>query len=612
MNSVRRRTRRWRAVGTASAVSIATLIPGLGLVGMTAAPAHAADPACTTSGLTTTCTYSYTGATQPVLLPDFVRLATFQVVGAAGGRGTDGVGQGGSGGGVTKTLEVRPGSSIAINVGGKGADRNGVGGWNGGGNGAGATTPGGGGGGGASELLVDGQRVLVGGGGGGGGTVRFGEAGTPTPGNGGNGGGAAPGGGAGVGAQGANSARSVFGAYGGGAGTTTPGVGGGASLGFVIGGCSLWVAAYAGPGDPGRANVGGAGGHLSSPQGQACLGPAGWGGGGGGGYQGGGGGGAGVAAGAGGGGGSGFGPAGTINSVGAPGANGVVTVTYQEPVRATWISTGIKTVDNPTVVARLGSERTADIFYLDENHRAVQRTYTNGAPSSAPVTIGYQTWTSGSRLAAVSSGPNRIDLFARGNDDALWQSTFDGQYWSSWVQRTTANQLTSSPTVTSWGPGRLDVFWRDRTSSLSQLSSVDGGRYWVSTRLDASVGSSPTAVSRGPGQIDVLYNGAGGVTSWMHYDHGWDQERVAFNNDRDTIAFVTSPWPDRLNAYYRSHGSLKVNQWSAATSRWVESYVGPALAGPDRTISVAESPLGTLNGLAVMRDESSILFIRAI
>ncbi len=89
---VGRATACWRAVGTASAVSIATLIPGLGLVGMAAAPAHAADPACTTSGLTTTCTFSYTGASQPVLLPDYVSLATFEVVGAAGGRGTDGVG----------------------------------------------------------------------------------------------------------------------------------------------------------------------------------------------------------------------------------------------------------------------------------------------------------------------------------------------------------------------------------------------------------------------------------------------------------------------------------------------------------------------------------------
>ena len=612
MISDRRRTSRWRTAGTASALSIATLVPGLGLTGMAAAPAHAADPACTTSGITTTCTYSYTGTTQPVVLPEFARLVTFQVVGAAGGRGTDGVGQGGVGGGVTKTLEVQPGIPISVNVGGKGADRSGVGGWNGGGNGAGATSPGGGGGGGASELFVGGQKVLVGGGGGGGGTLRFGEAGTPTPGNGGNGGGAAPGGGVGAGGQGANSARSVFGSYGGGAGTAMPGVGGGASLGFAIGGCSLWVAAYAGPGDPGRSNVGGAGGHLSSPQGQPCMGPAGWGGGGGGGYQGGGGGGAGVSAGAGGGGGSGFGPAGTVSSLGAAGADGVVTVTFQEPVRATWTSTGIRTVDNPTVVARGGTERTADIFYVDESRHAVHLTYSNGAPSSAPVTIGNKTWASGSRLAGVSSGPDRIDLFARGDEGALWHSTFNGAYWGPWVQRTAANQLGSSPAVTSRGPGRLDVFWRDHTSSLSQLSSSDDGRSWVATRLDASVFSSPTAVSPRTGQIDVLYNGAELATSWMHFDGGWDRERGAFTKDRDTIAFVTSPGPGRMNAYYRSHGALKVNQWSDVTSRWVELDLGPALGGPDRTISVAESPLGRLNGLAVARDGSSILFVRAI
>ncbi len=217
MNPVRRRTGRWRSIGTASAVSIATLIPGLTLAGIAASPAHAAGPACRTSGITTECVFTYTGASQPLVLPAYVKLATFTVTGAAGGRGTDGLGQGGVGGGVRATLEVQPGTPISINVGGKGADGFGVGGWNGGGNGAGTTTPGGGGGGGASEVLIGGQRALVAGGGGGGGTLRFGEAGTPAPGNGGNGGGAAPGGGAGAGIQGANSTRSVFGSYGGGA-----------------------------------------------------------------------------------------------------------------------------------------------------------------------------------------------------------------------------------------------------------------------------------------------------------------------------------------------------------------------------------------------------------
>ena len=158
-------------VGTASAVSIATLIPGLGLVAMTAAPTHAADPSCVVRGLTITCTFTYTGAAQQWLPPADVTSATFEVVGAAGGRGADGAARGGLGGGATATLDLVGGQAVTINVGGKGADLAGAGGWNGGGNGASRTNPGGGGGGGASEVIVQGARRIVGGGGGGGGTL---------------------------------------------------------------------------------------------------------------------------------------------------------------------------------------------------------------------------------------------------------------------------------------------------------------------------------------------------------------------------------------------------------------------------------------------------------
>ena len=85
MSTTRRPRGRWRTLGTASALTIATLTPGLGLAAIVAAPAQAAGASCVTSGLTTTCRFTYAGASQQWLPPDHVTSATFVVVGAAGG-----------------------------------------------------------------------------------------------------------------------------------------------------------------------------------------------------------------------------------------------------------------------------------------------------------------------------------------------------------------------------------------------------------------------------------------------------------------------------------------------------------------------------------------------
>ena len=104
-----------------------------------------------------------------------------------------------AGGGVTATLDVTPGTTYTLLVGGKGAndtDRPGTrGGWNGGGHGGGSDP--GGGGGGASDIRTapysTADRVLVGGGGGGAGSmITYQDAPHGIPGAGGTGGGTAP------------------------------------------------------------------------------------------------------------------------------------------------------------------------------------------------------------------------------------------------------------------------------------------------------------------------------------------------------------------------------------------------------------------------------------
>ncbi len=120
--------------------------------------------------------------------------------------------------------------------------------------------------------------------------------------------------------------------------------------------------------------------------------------------------------------------------------------------------------------------------------------------------------------AAVSWGPNRVNVFASGLDNALWTKSWDGVRWSEWYWM--GGNLTSGPDVASRGPGRLDVFvrgpdnalftrnfdvtsgWSDwyslgrlphlgpRGATASRISSVHSGTTMCSVRRPAT---SPTA-----------------------------------------------------------------------------------------------------------------------
>ncbi|MEZ4664066.1 MAG: glycine-rich protein [Caldilineaceae bacterium] len=253
--------------------------------------AQAATTTCTPNGATQSCTvtFSASGAPESWTVPAGVTSATFDLYGAQGGAA------GGLGGRVTATLAVTPGASYQARVGAWGSANGIPAGYNGG------ASVGSRSGGGASDVrsgafaLTD--RLLVAGGGGG--TSISGSAG-----------------GAGGHPNGGNGATG--GAGGGGGGSQTAGGAGG--LGSRSNGT---------PGTLGQGG-GGAGGFS--------------GGGGGGGYYGGGGGGTlNNLEGGGGGGGSSYGPVGASFENGVRSGDGLVIISYSEPLPDT-----IAPVANPT------------------------------------------------------------------------------------------------------------------------------------------------------------------------------------------------------------------------------------------------------------------------
>lgn len=168
-------------------------------------------------------------------------------------------------------------------------------------------------------------------------------------------------------------------------------------------------------------------------------------------------------------------------------------------------------------------------------------------------------------LAAVSWGPNRLDVFTMGDDFSVWH-----KYWTPTTGWSFNNSWESighplnthllDVSAVSWGQNRLDVF------SISQINSISEyevwHRYWTPTSGWGPAGGwedigtiydNPTvrAISWGPGRIDLfgttIYHNAftyhkswDNSTGWSPSVTGWE----SFGHFSGTTPTVLSaaPW----------------------------------------------------------------------
>lgn len=301
-------------------------------------PAGAASPTPVCAGTTCTITFAFVGTSQTWIVPPGVGTASsITVFGAQGGAATAG-GTGGLGANVTAS-GATIGGTATIDVGGAGSASQTSGG--GGGFGGGGDSLGGSGGGGGFSRFADGGVSLIAGGGGGGGENGFNGVTTTQPVPGGNGGNAgASGSDGGAGSADMDSGIDITSAAGGfGAVGATPGNGGGGGGGDST--CTFGPLTGA-TGSNGSGMTGGAGGTGgNNPLQGGVTGSSG--GGGGGGFAGGGGGGepvtercndAGGAPGGGGGSSAAIGVATSAVTGGVQSGDGLVTISYGNPITA--------------------------------------------------------------------------------------------------------------------------------------------------------------------------------------------------------------------------------------------------------------------------------------
>ena len=85
----------------------------------------------------------------------------------------------------------------------------------------------------------------------------------------------------------------------------------------------------------------------------------------------------------------------------------------------------------------------------------------NGSTWSTPFGLGGAT---SSAPAAVAPAPGRLDLFARGGDNAVWLRRYDGTAWSSWTALGTTTYASPAASLRQ-GTSIVDVFVRGTDES---------------------------------------------------------------------------------------------------------------------------------------------------
>jgi len=117
----------------------------------------------------------------------------------------------------------------------------------------------------------------------------------------------------------------------------------------------------------------------------------------------------------------------------------------------------------------------------------------------------------GSGPAVSSWAANRLDVFVRGADNAIWHAWWDGTKWNAWQSLGPA--IVSNPAAVSWGLNRIDLFGVGTDGNL--YHKVWNGSSWGAWENDVghpppgiAAGSGPAVSSWAANRLDVFVRGA--------------------------------------------------------------------------------------------------------
>lgn len=198
-----------------------------------------------------------------------------------------------------------------------------------------------------------------------------------------------------------------------------------------------------------------------------------------------------------------------------------------------------------------------------------------GAPAPAwhsPVNLGGQIV---GDPDASSWGWGRLDVFARGTNDALHTIYFDGTNWSGW-SNLGGPTLTSAPGAVAWGPNRIDVVGRASDGTVAHWW-YDGSK-WNIDNLGGPILGSPDISSWSAGRLDVFASGTDGTlqhkwftgTSWSP----WESLGGKLTSGPGAVSWG----PNRIDVVARATDG-SVAHWWFDGAKWASDNLGGVIVG---------------------------------
>ncbi|MBZ5675578.1 MAG: C1 family peptidase [Acidobacteriia bacterium] len=185
-----------------------------------------------------------------------------------------------------------------------------------------------------------------------------------------------------------------------------------------------------------------------------------------------------------------------------------------------------------------------------------------------------------SKPDAVSWGPNRIDVVARGLDSACWHRWWDGVAWRGW--ESLGGVIHGGPAICSWASGRLDIFAVGTDHQMYHKWYQGGWSGWEA--LGGMFSSQPAAVCWGPNRIDVFGRGMDQALYHMWWDghgwHGWENLGGGLSS-----APAAASWSaNRLDVFVRGYDMHLYHRWFDGAWHGYED-LGGVLSGDPGAVS---------------------------
>jgi hypothetical protein len=172
-----------------------------------------------------------------------------------------------------------------------------------------------------------------------------------------------------------------------------------------------------------------------------------------------------------------------------------------------------------------------------------------------------------SRPTVVARAANRLDVFVRGLDLALWHRAWNGAAWSAW--QSLGGVLTSAPVAVARTASAIDVFVRGTDRAL-WMRSWDGTQWHPWRRVGGVLSRDIAAISRSASHLDVFARAADD-TLWHA---GWDggEWRTASRGGALVGAPAVASWSaSRLDVFVRGRDDAlwQIFRDGAHWSQWV-------------------------------------------